>query len=659
MERPLVARLVAAALLTLLAAASPAAAAPRAWQEPITLGTAASAGPGAAAGALTSGGDAVAAWDEGSPAGLRVAVKPAGGAPAVSALDDRAGSPAVAADRAGGAFVAWRHDDGAGSGPMRVAYRPAGGAFGAPQDFGAASGDPALAARGDGAAALAWARPVGTSGALEIVAAVRQAGGWGSPETVAGPLGEVDDLHVGLDGAGGVIVAWRDPAGIRAATRPAGGGAWTRQTVAQPARTTRGLDMAAADAGAVLTWAEARPDATGAVEVAVRQGAGSFGAPQELPSNALFEDAPRAAVNDAGDAAVVWPEGFVRSDGWAGIQGPILGVTGRLGQGFGAAKIVSGAHTGVAPSVAVGPSGEALVAWKDWLGTVFSARTPAGGDPDVPVPVACGPKLDAPVAVGVDGDGSGTLLAQQSGQVRMIQDAPAPDPLTSPCGGRLLPMGTAVAGQPVKLDGLDFVPRVYNPPTLRSEWDFDADGVYDETVDGYQAMHTFPRPGRYVVAMKLDWAWPRPGMEGSEVHRSIVEVGAPGANSAPSVLGFAPKPRSARRTPATLGLAAALRRGVPVRLRQRLPRGTVLEVLARRADLRSRSGAGSRFARAARVATIVLGRRSGPVKAGRVYVRIQHGRAAVRRLKRLRLTVRARSGRHRVLWRETVLLLAP
>src|SRR5437773_1705229 len=397
MERPLVARLVAAALLTLLAAAWPAAAAPRAWQEPITLGTAASAGPGAAAGALTSGGDAVAAWDEGSPAGLRVAVKPAGGAPAVSALDDRAGSPAVAADRAGGAFVAWRHDDGAGSGPMRVAYRPAGGAFGAPQDFGAASGDPALAARGDGAAALAWARRVGTSGALEIVAAVRQAGGWGSPETVAGPLGEVDDLHVGLDGAGGVIVAWRDPAGIRAATRPAGGGAWTRQTVAQPARTTRGLDMAAADAGAVLTWAEARPDATGAVEVAVRQGAGSFGAPQELPSNALFEDAPRAAVNDAGDAAVVWPEGFVRSDGWAGIQGPILGVTGRLGQGFGAAKIVSGAHTGVAPSVAVGPSGEALVAWKDWLGTVFSARTPAGGDPDVPVPVACGPKLDAPV----------------------------------------------------------------------------------------------------------------------------------------------------------------------------------------------------------------------------------------------------------------------
>src|SRR5439155_19463 len=178
MERPLVARLVAAALLTLLAAASPAAAAPRAWQEPITLGTAASAGPGAAAGALTSGGDAVAAWDEGSPAGLRVAVKPAGGAPPVRALDDRAGRPAVGADR-----------------------------------------------------------------------------------------------------AGGVIVAWRDPAGIRAATRPAGGGAWTRQTVAQPARTTRGLDMAAADAGAVLTWAEARPDATGAVEVAVRQGAGSFGAP--------------------------------------------------------------------------------------------------------------------------------------------------------------------------------------------------------------------------------------------------------------------------------------------------------------------------------------------------------------------------------------------
>src|SRR5439155_2113538 len=117
MERPLVARLVAAALLTLLAAASPAAAAPRAWQEPITLGTAASAGPGAAAGALTSGGYAVAAWDEGSPAGRRVAVKPAGGAPAVSARYDRAGSPAFAPDPASGACIAWRHDGCSASGP--------------------------------------------------------------------------------------------------------------------------------------------------------------------------------------------------------------------------------------------------------------------------------------------------------------------------------------------------------------------------------------------------------------------------------------------------------------------------------------------------------------------------------------------------------------
>src|SRR5206468_4509984 len=150
------------------------------------------------------------------------------------------------------------------------------------------------------------------------------------------------------------------------------------------------------------------------------------------------------------------------------------------------------------------------------------------------------------------------------------------------------------------------VPRVYNPPTLRSEWDFDADGAYDAAVDGYQATHVFPRPGRYVVTMKLDWAWPRAGMEGSEVHRSVIEVGAAGPTTEQSILGFAPNPRSARRTPATLGLAAALRRGVPVRLREAPARGTVLELVARRADLRSRSG------RAARVATVVLGRRGAP-----------------------------------------------
>ncbi|HEY3186641.1 MAG TPA: hypothetical protein VGJ70_04155 [Solirubrobacteraceae bacterium] len=653
MERPSLARLLAAATLTLAAAASPAAAAPRTWQEPTALGTVSSPGPGASAGALTSAGEAIAAWDE---AGLQVAVAPRGGAPAISALDDRAGRPAVAVDAADGAFVAWRHDDGSGGGPLRVAYRPAGGGFGAAQDLGSASGDPALAAGAGGVAVLAWARPMPASGALEIVAAVRQPGGaWGTPETVAGPFAEVSDLHVGLDRAGGVLVAWREPSAIRAATRPAGGGAWTKQTVAQPSRATRGLDLAAGDAGAVLTWAEARGDQTGAVEVAVRQGAGSFGAPQELPSTALFDDAPRAAVDDAGNAAVVWPEGFVRDDGWAGVQGPIVGVTGRVGQGFGAVKIVSGAHTGQDPTVAVAPSGEALVAWQDWMGSVFAARTPIGGDPDTPVPVSCGPtKLQAPVALGVDGQGTGTLLAQVqgSGQLRLTQDAPAADSVAGPCGGRLLPMGSAVAGRPVKLDGLDFVPRLYNPPTLRSEWDFDNDGVYDETVDGYQAMHTFARPGRYLVTMKLDWAWPRPGMAGSEVHSSIVEVGGV-ATSAPLV-DFAPprRPRVARRTPATLGILAALRRGVPVRLREAQRRGTVLELVARRAELRQRSG------RAARAVTIRLGRRAAPRKAGRVYVRISRGRAAVRRAKRLHLTVRARSGR-RVLWRETVLLLAP
>ncbi|HEY3019262.1 MAG TPA: hypothetical protein VGJ32_03675, partial [Solirubrobacteraceae bacterium] len=635
-------------------AASPAAAAPRLWQEPAALGTVSAPGAGAAAGALTSGGEAIAAWGEGSPAALRVAVTPRGGAPATSTLDDRAGRPAVAADAAGGAFVAWRHDDGAGGGPLRIAYRSAGGAFGAAQDLGAAAGDPALAAGAGGLAAVAWARTMPASGALQIVASVRQPGGaWGTPETVAGPFGEVADLHVGLDGAGGVLVAWREPSAIRTATRPPGGGAWTHQTVAQTTRTTRGLDLAAGDAGAVLTWAEARSDQTGAVEVAVRQGAGAFGTPQELPSTALFEDAPRAAVDDAGNAAVVWPEGFVRADGWAGIQGPILGVTGRLGQGFGAVRIVSGAHTGQDPSVVVGPSGEALVAWKDWLGSVFAARTPIGGEPDTPEPVACGPKLDAPVAVGVDDQGTGTLLAQQSGELRLIQDAPASDPVAASCGRRLLPMGSAVAGRPVKLDGLDFVPRVYNPPALRSEWDFDGDGAYDEAVDGYQATHVFPRPGRYLVAMKLDWAWPRAGMEGSEVHRSIVEV-ASAASGSPPLVDFAPPSRSrrARRTPATLGLRAALRRGVPVRLRTKPRRGTVLELVARRAALHSRP------AGAARVATVLLGRRAAPAKVGRVYVRLSRGRAAVRRLKRLRLTVRARVG-HRVLWRETVLLLAP
>src|SRR3954469_24890645 len=115
MERRSLARLAAATLTLVAAGASPA----RATSLP--LGSAASA----PAGALTSTGDAVAAWNESGA--LRASVTPRRGAPTTTTVDDAALAPAVAADDAGGAFAAWRRGS-----TVRVAYRPAGGGLGGP-----------------------------------------------------------------------------------------------------------------------------------------------------------------------------------------------------------------------------------------------------------------------------------------------------------------------------------------------------------------------------------------------------------------------------------------------------------------------------------------------------------------------------------------------
>ena len=621
MERRSPARLVAATLTLLAIAASPAAAAS------LPLATGASA----PAGALTSSGDAVAAWNEAGA--LRASVTPHGGTPSTTSLDDAALAPAVAADDAGGAFAAWRR-----AGAVRVAYRPAGGGFGAPQDLGAGDGDPALAARADGEALAAWVR--GT----EVVAAVKRAGAaWSAPEHVAGPFADAPTVHAGLDGAGDALVVWNDPNGVRAATRAPAAAAWTTETLGQSGGAVRGVQLAAGEGGAVVAWAVRDGNqTTSTVRAALRPNGGPFAAPTDLPSTVLFDDVPAVGIDDSGDAAVVWPEGYVRADGWAGLVGPIAGATGRVGQGFGAVRIVSGAHPAKAPAVAVGPGGEALVSWQDWSGGAEFARMPAAGDADAPAPVACDAKGNTALPLGVDANGTATLLDLDAGTAGLVQDG-AGAGAGDACGARLRVLGpafggrpaTATAGQSVALDGLDFIPRFYNPPVLRSEWDFDGDGRYDTSVDGYQARTTFPRPGRYPVTMRLTWTWPS-GAVGSEVHRTVIDVVS--ATAAPNGRRRAGRRGAARHTPATIGLAALLRRGVPVRIgpvatsrghaARSAPHATVIELVARGR---------------------VVARRAVPKRATRVTVRPRSRRA----LRARSVQVRARSGR-RVLWRETV-----
>lgn len=163
--------------------------------------------------------------------------------------------------------------------------------------------NPAVALAPDGRAVTAWEG--GPFTAPVIQASVRPPGGtWSAPVTVGtdarGPL-------IGIDGSGNAIIAWAGATGtIHTASLPAGG-SWTPvQTLAT--NYGSGLAMAVNSAGsAVLTWAA---KGTG-VGTYADSGTilGGFAAPVKVGLPPYPGGRTSVALNNAGQAAMVWARG--------------------------------------------------------------------------------------------------------------------------------------------------------------------------------------------------------------------------------------------------------------------------------------------------------------------------------------------------------------
>lgn len=404
--RPLHVGLAVLALLPSAALAS--------WSPPVTVSPRGQGVTGAPDGALTASGDALVAWV-------------------------RRASPLAATGRI---EVAWRH----GPGRRWVSGRVLSGE-------GASAPRVTLNPHGD--AVVAW-----VSGRA-IVAAVRRGptGRWAVARVTEVAIG-VQEFRVAIGARGAAVAMWSERRGsgfaVRISTRPAAGGGWSirpaqvvtpgpappalalspgagalvawiegghmrsARTVAgvfEPEREVSEEDAAApavalSPSGAALaSWGVALPGGSSVVLGAGRPSSGrDWGSSDDLG----IGRAPRAALNDRGDAVVAW------SLAGAGEPQGIEASTRRRGGEWQATTVVprrTCACALVVGRVAIDGAGTAVVGWRRddgaGVGGGGAAAGPAGGAEWVRAAVLPGRIREAPAVSAADGDGAIAVWAEE------------------------------------------------------------------------------------------------------------------------------------------------------------------------------------------------------------------------------------------------------
>ena len=179
-------------------------------------------------------GDVMVVWRDGPLGNIRTYfnLKPAGGSFAATGTPvtpdgQNSADPMVALDPLGNALVAWSRSPGVGQ--LYAAYRPAGGAFSAPDEIDPTdSDDPALAFEPNGDAAVVWQ---GAAAGEGVIRALRPAGAgstFGAPAPISADTDGFGFPELTVDPAGNTIAAWtqpdgRRPTGCRLRVKPAAG----------------------------------------------------------------------------------------------------------------------------------------------------------------------------------------------------------------------------------------------------------------------------------------------------------------------------------------------------------------------------------------------------------------------------------------------------
>ena len=280
----------------------------------------------------------------------------------------------------------------------------------------------AVALAPDGRAVTAW--DGGPYTAPVIQASVRPPGGtWSAPVTVGtdarGPL-------IGIDRSGNAIIAWMGATGtIHTASLPAGG-SWTPAQTLATTNSGSGLAMAVNSAGsAVLTWAA---KGTGVVGTYADSGTilGGFAAPVKVGLPPYPGGRTSVALNDAGQAVMVWARGL----------GAVNVAATRSAAGTWSAAVQLSASEAGNLNVAIDGAGDAVATFEQYVpGTsiiaLYASKLPAGGSWGPPALLSApGDSVSNFFGGRVVADSAGTfVIAWTDGTTRTL------NVLTSPPGG--------------------------------------------------------------------------------------------------------------------------------------------------------------------------------------------------------------------------------
>jgi hypothetical protein len=199
---------------------------------------------------------------------------------------------------------------------------------------------------------------------------------------------------------------------VQAAYRPAGGSFGAPQTLSAAGYDAGEPRVAMDESGdATIVWS-LKSGVTAKIQTAQAGPGGAFGAPVDLTGFTASASVPQVAYDPHGDAIAVW-------DGSDGANIRIEDAVRTAGGGFGAPQFLSPAgYNADTPQVALDSAGDALAVWRfdgSPASTVQSAYRPAGGafGPAQTVSVT-GPLPAQAPQVAFDGQSDGVVVWQQA-----------------------------------------------------------------------------------------------------------------------------------------------------------------------------------------------------------------------------------------------------
>jgi hypothetical protein len=326
-------------------------------------------------------GGAVVAWQEGAEPRLMTTTRPAGGAwsPPVEAgrPDFNSGYWQLVVGPDGTTAVIWNN-----GGSFRVAVRPPGGSFGAPQDVGPIAGhielDPPQAvidgsgrlfvfftSTGRNSQTAEYAeKPPGLSflptkvamenvGPMPGVAAVSEGGALAYFAMRDVP--NTPDVYLDYESAIAVREIGESEFG-EAATVSANGAYG---------------DVAVADDGSALAlWPEGPQNGRLSwLNATLRSADGTIGPPQTISAKTGVVSSPEVGIDAGGDAVAIWEQGGPPTSSFPGVDPThIEGAVRSAGGAFDAHRALSGDARYQSSSLAVAPSGTAVAVWSEAMG---------------------------------------------------------------------------------------------------------------------------------------------------------------------------------------------------------------------------------------------------------------------------------------------------